>query len=91
MGRNAFKGYKYLGKVTVGANVTTIGAGAFSGCSSLKTVTISTTQLTTKTVGAKAFSGINVKAAVKVPAKKLAAYKKLLKQKGLPAKATVKK
>lgn len=91
VGRNAFKGYKYLGKVTVGANVTTIGAGAFSGCSSLKTVTISTTQLTTKTVGAKAFSGINAKAAVKVPAKKLAAYKKLLKQKGLPAKATVKK
>gem|GEM_PF-6068996 len=91
VGRNAFKGYKYITKATIGANVQTIGAGAFSGCSGLKSITISTAKLTSKSVGANAFARIYAKANVKVPAKQLTAYKKLLKQKGLPAKATVKK
>jgi len=91
VGRNAFKGYKYITKATIGANVQTIGAGAFSGCSGLKSITISTAKLTSKSVGANAFARIYAKANVKVPAKQLTAYKKLLKQKGLPAKAVVKK
>ena len=91
IGRNAFKGYKYLAKAAIGANVQTIGAGAFSGCSGLKSITISTAKLTSKSVGANAFARIYAKANVKVPAKQLTAYKKLLKQKGLPAKAVVKK
>ncbi len=91
IGQNAFKGYKYLTKAAIGANVQTIGAGAFSGCSGLKSITISTAKLTSKSVGANAFARIYAKANVKVPAKQLTAYKKLLKQKGLPAKAVVKK
>ena len=91
IGRNAFKGYKYLAKAAIGANVQTIGAGAFSGCSGLKSITISTAKLTSKSVGANAFARIYAKTSVKVPAKQLTAYKKLLKQKGLPAKAVVKK
>ena len=91
IGQNAFKGYKYLAKAAIGANVQTIGAGAFSGCSGLKSITISTAKLTSKSVGANAFARIYAKANVKVPAKQLTAYKKLLKQKGLPAKAVVKK
>ena len=91
IGQNAFKGYKYLAKAAIGANVQTIGAGAFSGCSGLKSITISTAKLTSKSVGANAFARIYAKANVKVPAKQLTAYKKLLKQKRLPAKAVVKK
>ena len=91
IGQNAFKGYKYLAKAAIGANVQTIGAGAFSGCSGLKSITISTAKLTSKSVGANAFARIYAKANVKVPAKQLTAYKKLLKQKGLPAKAVVQK
>ena len=47
------KGCKQLKKVVIGSYVTTIGANAFSGCSSLTTVTIKNGSLTT--IGAKAF------------------------------------
>ena len=69
----------------------TIGAKAFYKCAKLKSITIKTTKLTTKTVGANAFKGVYKKATVKVPAKKLKAYKTLLVKKGLPKTAKVKK
>ena len=47
------KGCKQLKKVVIGSYVTTIGANAFSGCSSLTTVTIKKGSLTT--IGVKAF------------------------------------
>ena len=47
------KGCKQLKKVVIGSYVTTIGANAFSGCSSLTTVTIKNGSLTT--IGVKAF------------------------------------
>ena len=75
--KNAFKGNKKLKKVTIGSNVTSVGANAFSGCKSLKTIVIKSTKL--KTVGKNAVKGINKKAVIKVPAKKLKAYKKLFK------------
>ena len=40
LNKNAFKNNKKLEKVTVGNNVTTIGASAFQGCAALKTVKI---------------------------------------------------
>lgn len=87
----AFSGCKKLLKVTIGANVKSIGKQAFKGCSALKTITIQTTKLTAKSVGSQAFKGIKAKATIKVPAKKLSAYKKLLKSKGVSSKAKFKK
>ncbi len=66
--------------------VTGIKAKAFKGCKKLKKITIKTKTL--KTVGKNAFKGINKKARIKVPAAKLKAYKKILKNKG--QKKTVK-
>lgn len=83
---NAFKGNKKITKVTIGKNILKIGKNAFSGCTKLKSITIKTTKLTTKNVGKNAFKNINKKAIVKVPAKKLSAYKKLLKKKGITEK-----
>lgn len=77
--KNAFKNNKKLKKVTIGANIMTIGANAFAGCKNLKTVDIKSKKL--KSVGKNAFKGIHKKAVFKVPAKKLKAYKKLLNSK----------
>ena len=88
---SAFKSMKKLTTVVIGKNVKTIGKNAFYKCAKLKSITIKTTKLTTKTVGANAFKGVYKKVTVKVPAKKLKAYKTLLKKKGLPKTAKVKK
>lgn len=78
--KKAFQGNKKTSSITIGANVTTIGAQAFQNCSKLKTITIKTSCL--KTVGKNALKGTNKALKVKVPTKKKAAYKKLLKSKG---------
>ena len=88
---SAFQGCKVLPKITLPAKVKNIGAKAFYKCAKLKSITIKTTKLTTKTVGKNAFKGVYKKAVVKVPAKKLKAYKTLLVKKGLPKTAKVKK
>ncbi len=80
---NAFKGFKKLKKLTIGKNVVRIGKNAFNGCKKLKSVRIKSAKLTQKCMGAKAFAGIHGNASVKVPAKKFAEYKKLLKKRGL--------
>ena len=82
----AFSGKKKLTTIKVGKNVTSIGSKAFANCAKLKKITITGTKL--KKVGSKALSGIHKKAVIKVPKKKLKAYKKLLKGKG--QKKTVK-
>ncbi|BBF43749.1 L-fuconate dehydratase [Lachnospiraceae bacterium KM106-2] len=73
----AYKNYKYLKKVTVGANVTKIGKDAFYNCKVLKSITIKSSKLTS--VGKNAIKKINKKAIIKVPSKKLSKYKKLFK------------
>ena len=65
-----------LQSVTVGKNVTKIGARAFEGDKQLKRVSIKGKNL--KKVGAAAFANIHKKAKIKVPQKKLGSYKKLL-------------
>jgi len=87
----AFWKNKTIRKLTIPASVTKIGKQAFYGCSKLKTITISSAKLKSKNVGAKAFKGIYKKAVIKVPKSKLKTYKKLLKSKGVPSKATIKK
>ncbi|MFG6394898.1 MAG: leucine-rich repeat protein [Lachnospiraceae bacterium] len=82
----ALKGNKKIKKVTIDENVKSIGKKAFYGCKNLKNVTINTFNLKAKTIGTAAFKGLNAKAVVSVPGEKLAAYKKILKAKGLAGK-----
>ena len=81
--KDAFKNNKKVTQVTIDKNVKNIGKNAFYGCKNLKKVIIKTTKLTKKTVGKNAFKGIHKKATIKVPKKKLNAYKKLLKNAGM--------
>lgn len=86
IGKQAFYGCKKMTKVVIESCVKAIGTKAFAGCTKLKNVTIKTTKLTTKNVGNQALKGISSKAIVKVPAKKMRAYKNLLKKRGLSGK-----
>ena len=88
---NACKGLKKLKTVSIGKNVKKIGKNAFYGCKNLKTIVIKTTGLKAAAVGSGAFKGINAKAAIKVPKKKLTAYKNLLKKKGIGKKVKITK
>lgn len=76
----AFKGDKKLKKVVIGKNVQVIGKRAFEKAKNLRSITIKSVSL--KKVGRSAFNGIHAKAKIKVPAKKMKAYKRLLKKKG---------
>ena len=90
IGSKAFYGAKKLKTVTLGKKVNKIGAYAFKNCKVLKTITIKSTKLTSKNVAKNAFKGIGNKTVIKVPKKKLKAYKKLFKSKGLSAKVKIK-
>ena len=77
-----------LTKVTIGANVVTIGKQAFAKSKKLKTVIVKSKNI--KKVLAKAFAGTSKKIKVKVPAKKLKTYKKLFKKGAVKASKVVK-
>ena len=77
IGKGAFKNCKSLKSVTLGKNVTSIKASAFYGCKNLKTLTVKSSKL--NFVGKAAIKGINKKAVLKCPSKKVSAYKKLFK------------
>lgn len=85
IGKNAFKNYKKFLSVEIGADVKKIGAGAFYGCRKMGTVMFYRKKYNSKSIGKNAFAKIRFNAFVVVPKKKLAAYKKLLKKKGLPS------
>ncbi len=91
IGDKAFYKCKALAKITIPSKISKIGKQAFAGCSKLKNITIKTKKLTTKNVGKNAFKGIHSKATIKVPGKKIKAYKSLLKKKGVGKKAKIKK
>ncbi len=91
IGSQAFYKCTKLTSITIPSKVSKIGSKAFYGCKKLKKITIKTTKLTSKKVGSQAFKGIAAKASIKVPKKKLAAYKKLLKARGVSSKAKIKK
>lgn len=88
--KSAFKNNKKLKTVTIGKNVSKIGENVFSGCKKLKTITIKSTKLKAKTLSKSTFKGITKATTIKVPKKKLSAYKKLFKSRGLSSKIKVK-
>ena len=88
---NAFRNNTVMKSLTIGSNVTTIGANAFYGCKNLNTIVIKTAKLTSKTVGANAFAKTGAKPVVTVPAKQFNTYKTLLRSKGISTKAVYKK
>ena len=90
IGDNAFAGCRALKKVTIAENMVSIGKNAFKGCKKLKTITIKSGKLTKKSIRKGAFKGISSKTVIKVPKKKLKAYKKLFRQKGLSKKVKMK-
>lgn len=73
--KSAFKGCSKLTKLTIGSNVTKIGASAFSRTPKLKTLTVKSTQLTKANVKG-ALKGSSIKK-VNVPNSKVKAYKKI--------------
>lgn len=87
IGASAFEGCTRLSKVTVGGKATKIGANAFKNCKRLDAITIKSAKL--KSVGKNALKGIKPTAKIKVPAKKLSAYKKLFKNKGQGKKVKI--
>lgn len=76
--KNAFKKCTKLKSVTIGKNVTSIGANAFNGDKKLGKIFIRSTKM--KTIGKNAFKNIKKNAVIKVPKKKVKAYKKLFKK-----------
>ena len=88
--KNAAKGNN-VQSIEIGKNVKSIGANAFSGCKKLKSIKIHSTALTAKKVGKNAFAKTPKKLTVKVPKKKLAAYRSLLRKRGVNKKAKYKK
>lgn len=91
IGTSAMSGAKKLTTVKIGANIMTVGAKAFYGCSKFSNVTIFGTKLTTAKTGANAFKGIRSNCRFKVPASRVSAYKKLLRAKGAGPKIIVTK
>lgn len=88
IGSNAFKGCKYLKKVTIGSDVKKIEKGAFANCRKLANINMKQANGITS-IGSKAFSKISAKAKVSVSSKKLSKYSKMLKKAGLPKKASM--
>ncbi len=87
IGDNAFSVCKKLKSVTVGTGVKTIGKKAFYRCGKLSSITIKSAKLTA--VGKNALKGISARARIKVPSRKVAAYRKLLKGKGQGKKVRI--
>lgn len=86
----AFRNNKKLKKVVIPSTVRKIGKQAFINCKKLKSITIKTNKLTAKSVGSKAFKGINPKATIKVPKKKLKLYRKIPRMKGVSGSMKIK-
>lgn len=91
IGHRAFANCSSLSKITIPGSVRSVGKQAFCNCRKLRSITIKTSTLSGKTVGSKAFAGTYKKPTVKVPAKQLKAYKKLLKARGMSSKAVYRK
>ncbi len=87
IGVSAFEGCTKLSKATLGKGISEISGNAFKSCNKLGTITIQSTKL--KKVGRNALKGIKPTAKIKVPAKKLPAYKKLFKNKGQGRKVKI--
>lgn len=79
VGNSAFKNYKKLKKVTIGKNVTKIGAKAFMGAKKLKTIKFQGTKL--KKMGRNVWKNIDKEAKFQIKEKGIARLTKLLTKK----------
>lgn len=79
MGDGAFSGCTSLSKITLEKKVRKIGNRAFQGCKKLKNITIKSRAL--KTVGKQTLTGTSMRLAIRVPAAKWKAYKRLFGKK----------
>lgn len=83
IGNGAFYGCTSLKSVTINSkSIRYLGDSAFQGAKNLKNITIKATNLSAKNMGANVFKGTHKKLVIKVPAKKVSAYKKLFKNYG---------
>ena len=82
IGAKACANMKKLTTLTIGKNVKTIGATAFTGDKKLKKIIINSTSL--GKVGSKAFSDVKSSGTVTCPKKKVSKYQTLLQKGGLP-------
>ncbi|MDE7422602.1 MAG: leucine-rich repeat domain-containing protein [Lachnospiraceae bacterium] len=83
IGSGAFYGCTSLKSVTINSkSIRYLGDSAFQGAKNLKNITIKATNLSAKNMGANIFKGTHKKLVIKVPAKKVSAYKKLFKKYG---------
>ena len=89
IGSHAFANAR-VENITLEKSIIEIGSSAFTGIKNLKTLTIKSTELTSKTLSKKAFAGITSKTTVKVPKSKLSEYKKLFRKCGLSKNVKVK-
>lgn len=87
IGTSAFESCEKLTKVTTGTGITKIEANAFKNCKKLDNITIKSVKL--KSVGKNALKNIKATAQIKVPAKKLSAYRKLLQGKGQDSRVKI--
>ena len=62
----------------------------FCGCKNLKTITIKSKKLKSKTVGGQAFKNIHKKAVIKVPKKQKKTYAVWLRKKGIEKTVKIK-
>ena len=85
----AFNKNTAITRVTIGKNVTKIGASAFAGCKKLTRMTIKTKKLKAKSVGKNAIKGTSKKLKISAPKKVRKLYKKIFRAKG-NKKVTVK-
>ena len=91
IGYKAFFNCGNLSSITISGTVRSIGKLAFYKCKKLRTIVIKSTALSSRNVGTKAFTGTYTRPTVKVPAKQMNTYKKLLRSKGMSSKAIYKK
>lgn len=90
----AFANCTSMKKITIPARVQKIGSKAFYNCSKLTSMTVQTEKLTAKSIGSKAFTNMGrskpKSLTVRMPKRKLSAYRNLFRQKGLNVNAQVK-
>ena len=84
---DAFSDLDFVKKVTIGAEVKSIGKRAFAGCKKLKNIDVKSTKIVK--VGKNALKGIADSAKITVPKKKYASYKALFKKKGQKKSVTI--
>lgn len=89
-GDQSFANCGSLGNIVIPGTTRSIGKQAFYNCKKLRSITIKSGALSDRTVGSKAFAGTYKNPVVKVPAKQMKAYKKLLTSKGMSSKAVYK-